>query len=164
LAEVPPVKIGVISDTHVLGYDEGLQRVIDEHFRQCELILHAGDLVHMSVLDMFGGKEVLAVRGNMDLPSVRRALPEFRMLEIGGFKLALLHGWGPPAGLEDELLKVCGAVDCLVYGHTHVPANHLKQGVLFFNPGSPRDSRQKPHNSVGVLDISRGVAGEIITL
>jgi putative phosphoesterase len=158
------VRIGVISDTHMIGCDEGLQRVVDEYFEHCHLILHAGDLVDMSVLDMFGGKEVLAVRGNMDLPSVRRALPEFRMLSIGAFTVALAHGWGPPAGLEDELAKVCGAADCLVYGHTHVPANHVRDGVLFFNPGSPRDGRGGPSRSLGVLHISHEITGEIIVL
>lgn len=158
------MRIGVISDTHLLGYDEGLQRIIDEQFRHCEVCLHAGDLVHMNVLDMFGGKEVLAVRGNMDLPSVRRTLPELRVLQVGSFKLALVHGWGAPEGLEDELLKACGAVDCLVYGHTHVPVNHVKGGVLFFNPGSPQDSRRGPHSTVGILDISEAITGEIIIL
>ena len=148
----------------MLCCDEGLRRVTDELFQRCHLILHAGDLVDMSVLDMFGGKEVLAVRGNMDLPSVRRALPELRMLRIGPFTVALVHGWGPPAGLEDELMNVCGAADCLVYGHTHVPVNRVREGVLFFNPGSPRDGRGGPSRSLGVLDISHEITGEIIVL
>jgi predicted phosphodiesterase len=31
-------------------------------------------------------------------------------------------------------------VDCVVYGHTHKPANHVKDNILFFNPGSAADS------------------------
>ena len=158
------MRIGVISDTHLPGYDEGLQRVIDEHFRDCEMILHAGDLVDVRVLDMFHGKQVRAVRGNMDPPSAQRVLPVSLTLQFGPLTLALIHGGGAPEGLEDRLVKRFSRPDCLVYGHTHVPANQVRDGVFFFNPGSPLNGRRASCNSIGILEISDTIRGNIIIL
>jgi len=158
------VKIGVISDTHLTGCDERLKRLLKDHFRDADLILHAGDLVDMSVLDAFAGKEVKAVCGNMDLPSVRQSLPKKLVLDLNNYKVGLIHGWGMPFGIEGKLLKEIGPVDCLVYGHTHRATNAVKDGILFFNPGSATDTRFASRNSVGMLEIGDGIRGEIIEL
>ncbi len=75
------MKIGVISDTHLTSCDDRLTRLLKDHFRDVDLILHAGDLVDLRVLDAFAGKEVKAVCGNMDLPSVRQSLPKKLVLQ-----------------------------------------------------------------------------------
>ena len=158
------MRVGVISDTHLRGYDEGLKRIVDEHFRNADLIVHAGDLVDLRVLDVFGSKEVKAVWGNMDPPAVRQALPSIITMRLGDFTVGVAHGWGTPAGLEDRLLRLFGPINCLIFGHTHVPANRVRDGVLLFNPGSAVDRRFSPHNSMGILEISDAIRGEIITL
>ncbi len=86
--EEKKVKVGVISDTHLTGYDDNVRRCIAEHFGDVDMILHAGDLVDLSVLEIFAGKEVLAVCGNMDNLSVKEKLPEYLLFEIKGFKFA----------------------------------------------------------------------------
>jgi len=158
------VKIGVISDTHLTSCDERLTRLLKDHFRDADLILHAGDLVDIKVLDAFAGKEVKAVCGNMDLPSVRQSLPKKLVLELNNYKVGLIHGWGMPFGIEGKLLKEIGRVDCLVYGHTHRATNAVKDGILFFNPGSATDTRFSSRNTVGMLEIGNEIRGEIIEL
>lgn len=158
------MKVGVISDTHLTGCDERLTRLLKDRFRDADLILHAGDLVDLRVLDAFAGKEVRAVCGNMDPPSVRQALPRKLVLELNNFKVGLIHGWGMPFGIEGKLLKEIGQVDCLVYGHTHRAANAVKDGILFFNPGSATDTRFASRNTVGMLEIGDAIRGEIIEL
>jgi putative phosphoesterase len=158
------MKIGVISDTHLAGYDEGLKRLLNDHFLDVDLILHAGDLVDIGVLDIFAGKDVRAVCGNMDPPSVRRMLPERLIFNLNNFTIALIHGWGMPFGIENKLLKEIGRVDCLIYGHTHRAANVVRDGVLFFNPGSATDRRFATLNTVGILEVGKGIKGEIIEL
>ena len=69
------VRIGVLSDTHVYGFDRHLKQIVDEHFSDVDLIFHAGDLVDLSVLELFGEKDVKAVFGNMDGRRVREQLP-----------------------------------------------------------------------------------------
>lgn len=158
------MKIGVISDTHLAGCDKRLNYLLDNHFRDVDLILHAGDLVDISVLDSFEGKEVRAVYGNMDPDSVRSILPDRLIFELGGHRIGMMHGWGMPFNLEQKLLKELGPVDCLIYGHSHKPANRRKNGVLFFNPGSAIDKRFATHNTVGILEIGEGIRGVIIEI
>ncbi|HPE07913.1 MAG TPA: metallophosphoesterase family protein, partial [Smithellaceae bacterium] len=93
------VKIGVLSDTHISGYNEKLKEIINEHFSDVDLIFHAGDLVDLCVLDLFGDKEVRAVCGNMDNQRVKQELPEQLLMNINGFKIGLIHGWGSPEGM-----------------------------------------------------------------
>jgi uncharacterized protein len=160
-------KIGVLADTHLSGYDEKLKKIVNGYFADVDLIIHAGDLVDLRVLEIFADKEVKAVCGNMDYFSVKEKLPDRLFLEIRGFKLGVIHGWGEPAGIEDKIKDRLGRLDrldCIIFGHTHCPANHFSDGVLFFNPGSPTEKRLAAHRSIGILEIDKEVRGRIINL
>lgn len=163
-AEEMVVKIGVISDTHLRECDESLKARLLEPFRDVELILHAGDLVDMAVLDLFEGKEVRAVHGNSDSWTVRGLLPERRTMELKGIQLALIHDGSKALSRRESCGKVDPHVDCLVFGHTHRPMNCLRDGVLHFNPGSATGNRCTPTATVGILEIGNGIRGEIIPL
>lgn len=156
--------IGVISDTHLEGYDAVLQKRISDHFKEADLILHAGDMVSPDVLKMFGNKEVRAVSGNMDGDAVREKFPERLFFELNGFKFMLIHGWGSPWGIEERITAGANEVDCVVYGHTHHPANHKKSGVYFFNPGSAADRFFNSSKTVGILEIDSEIKGRIIKI
>ncbi|MDO9515391.1 MAG: metallophosphoesterase family protein [Syntrophales bacterium] len=158
------MKIGVISDTHLNISDDRLEKIVEDHFHDVALVLHAGDIVNLEVLDVFRGKEVYAVSGNMDHAPVREIFPEKRVVEIEGRRIGLIHGWGAPSGLEEKILREFEDVECIVYGHTHRAMNEVKGGVLFFNPGSPTDRRFARHNSVGILEIGEEIVGTIIDL
>jgi putative phosphoesterase len=158
------MKIGIISDTHLRFRDEQLERIVEDHFADAEIILHAGDLVCLDILDVFAGKEVYAVSGNMDSEEVVRSLPVKRIIKIRDHRIGLIHGWGDPLGIEDRIRAEFEDVACLVYGHTHRPVNQKKMGTLFFNPGSPTDRRFSPYNSVGILDVNETIHGKIIRL
>ena len=157
-------KIGVISDTHLTDYDDKMRRSVAEHFSDVDMILHAGDMVDLRVLEIFGGKEVKAVCGNMDNYSVREKLPENLLFEIKGFKFLLIHGWGSPLDIEERISAGFKNVDCIVYGHTHKPANHKKDNVLFFNPGSAVDRYFASSRTIGILEIDKSIAGRIINI
>ena len=158
------VKIGVISDSHLAGYDDKFKRVFAEHFRDVDMIFHAGDLVDLRVLEMFGTKDVKAVCGNMDNEAAKEKLPAQLIFEIKGFKFGMMHGWGSPSDIEEKILAKLGDVDCVVYGHTHKPANHKKNKVLFFNPGSAVDRYFASSRTVGILEIDKEVSGRIINV
>jgi len=162
--EEKKIKIGVISDTHLPGYDQRLETIVNKHFGDVDIIIHAGDLVDLRVLDIFADKEIKAVCGNMDYPSVKEELPEQLLFEIKGFQFGVIHGWGSPAGIEERILARLGKLDCIVYGHTHIPACHKSGGVFFFNPGSPTDKRFAAHRSLGILEIDKDIKGRIINL
>ena len=88
-------------------------------------------------------------------------------MHVGGVNIGLIHGWGPPDGL---IRRICEefrgvALDCLVFGHSHVPLCEWQAGLLLFNPGSAVDPRGMPHASVGMLEIEGGkVNGRIMLL
>ena len=158
------IKIGVLSDTHISGFDKNLKKIIDEHFSDADLIFHAGDLVDLCVLDLFGDKEVRAVYGNMDNGIARKALPEQLLMDIRGFRIGLMHGWGSPSGMEKKLADKLGRLDCIVFGHTHYPVNRIIEGTLFFNPGSAVDKRFAPSRTVGILEIGKNITGRIVSV
>ncbi len=156
------VKIGVVSDTHLRDANEYLRRISERFFSDAEMVIHAGDLVNTAVLKAFEGKDVRAVRGNMDQDAT---LPEKLIIEVEGARIGLIHGWGMPFGMEAKLLKQFDDINCLVYGHTHTAVSHAKDGVLFFNPGSPTDRMFAARNTVGILEVSSGaVSGRIVEI
>ncbi|GAB6094145.1 hypothetical protein JCM14469_03970 [Desulfatiferula olefinivorans] len=131
------------------------------------MILHAGDLTRLCVLDAFPGKEVIAVAGNMDRYDVTSTLPKQKVIDLCGYRIGLIHGWGSPRGLEDRIIRCFNDVHVIVYGHTHRVANHINAGILMFNPGAFAGSYPFGSNrSVGVLTISEstGVSGTIINI
>jgi putative phosphoesterase len=162
--EKEKIIIGVISDTHLSRYDAGLAGIVAYHFKDVDFILHAGDLVDLRVLDIFAGKEVKAVSGNMDNMPVKDKFPEQLIFEIKGFTVGLIHGWGSPLGIEKKLLAKLGNVNCIVYGHTHKPVNYKENGILFFNPGSAVDKRFADTRTIGIIEIDKEIKGRIISI
>ena len=128
--------IGVLSDTHLIEPGKWFREKAARCFADAEMILHAGDLTSLSVLDVFAGKTVHAVHGNMCGPKTRDALPASKIIEVGGFRLALVHGVGFLPNIEERLFDFFAPVDCIVYGHTHRPVCHRYGPTLMLNPGS----------------------------
>ena len=92
------MKIGVLSDTHSSQPTDALIRIAKGAFSDVPLILHAGDLTSMSVLDVFSDKQVVAVCGNKDRGPITASLPEKQILHINGYRIGLVHGWGSARG------------------------------------------------------------------
>ncbi len=103
--------------------------------------------------------------GNMDQHDVVDTLPSETVIKIGEYRIGLIHGWGSRDRVEDRVMGRFSGVDAIVYGHTHRPANHLKDNILLFNPGAFSGSfiSGKKH-SVGVLSINDGLTGRIINI
>jgi putative phosphoesterase len=130
------ITIGVLSDTHLLEPDKRFRENARRCFADADMILHAGDLTGLSVLDVFAGKTVHAVHGNMCGSDIRTALPTSKIIEVGNFRILLIHGAGYRHNTEERLFDAFGPIDCIVYGHTHKPVCHLYGPTLMVNPGS----------------------------
>lgn len=157
------MKIGVMSDTHLSDVTDELKAIVEERFRNTDMILHAGDVVSSRVLVYLESSGVMVVRGNMDHfdPSLA---PVKRLIAVGDHKIGLMHGWGPPEGLASKIRQEFDRIDCLVFGHSHRPMNESKNGVLYFNPGSVTSGRSNMGRTVGILNVEERIRGEIITL
>ena len=158
------MKIGVISDTHLTGCDGTLKASLINHFDDVDWIIHAGDLVELAVLDLFAPKPALAVHGNSDSGRVRSLLPRQLSLDVGGFRLLVVHDAGSVGWDAGQPQNLVGACDCLVFGHTHRPVNRNAGGILYFNPGSATHNRCAPVATIGILEIGVEIRGEIIEL
>lgn len=160
------MRIGVLSDTHIPRACSDIPAEILNAFKGVDLILHAGDLVEARVLkELEKLAKTKAVYGNMDNSELRKALHEKEIIKVKGFSIGLVHGCGPSANLinyvKDEFPE---KVDAIVFGHSHSPVNETKDGILFFNPGSPTDKVFAKYNSYGMLTITDSVKGDIIKI
>jgi len=131
--------VGLIADTHIPVRAREIPRKVFEVFDKVDFIIHAGDLVDLSVIDDLEQlAPVLAVYGNMDGPKIRGKLPKINSAKVLNWKIGVTHD--PRAlfgmGKMREIAKQNG-FDVFVYGHTHNPRIKWEGKTLFINPGSP---------------------------
>jgi putative phosphoesterase len=159
------MKVGVISDTHVPTAAPSLPPGVFEAFRGVDLILHAGDIGALSVLDQLRAlAPVEAVAGNMDGPEVQAMLPRRKVLSLGNYVIGLIHGKYRLDEQQEMVRKEFNSVDLIVYGHSHQPFWGKVGDVLFLNPGSPTDNRHAPYHSVALLTVGETIRAEIVRL
>ncbi|HEY4904405.1 MAG TPA: metallophosphoesterase family protein [Candidatus Sulfotelmatobacter sp.] len=151
-----PFLIGVISDTHGLLWLEALAAL-----RGSERIIHAGDIGSPQILETLAAiAPVTAVRGNIDKETWARELPETEVLEVGGITIYVLHDLA-----QLDLKPEPAGFDVVISGHSHVAKSEMRNGVLFFNPGSAGPRRFKLPVSVGKLTVENShVRAEIVEL
>lgn len=162
-----PHRVGVISDTHIPHFPS-LPPAIWQHFAGVELIIHAGDLSILSVIDELETiAPVVAVQGNVEYEEVIRKLPIKREIVVGHCRIGIVHILGVTATHARMARLEFPNARCVVFGHSHIPYNQEHNGQLLFNPGSATDRRRQPACSIGLLyidDEAQTVRGEIITL
>jgi uncharacterized protein len=148
--------IGVISDTHGLLRPEAI-----EVLRGSDRIIHAGDIGEREILDNLAAlAPVTAIRGNVDTGVWARKLPETEVVELGGISIYVLHDLA-----QLDLKAEAAGFKVVISGHSHVPKQETRNGVLYFNPGSAGPRRFKLPVTVGKLFIENvEVRGEIIRI
>ena len=162
--------LGLIADTHVPQRLKALPPQIFDVFHGVDRILHAGDINSGRVLDQLSQiAPVEAVAGNADL--FKHGLPLTRVIEIEGKRIGLVHGHGgwsqylrskvrDQFGFDEEhylniVRQSFGAVDAIVFGHTHRWYHQTRSGVLLINPGPiAPDYYNTPGPQVGLLHVT----------
>ncbi|MDR3222826.1 MAG: YfcE family phosphodiesterase [Methanobrevibacter sp.] len=133
------VLIGLISDTHVGDKVESLPANLSTYFKDVELILHAGDLTSLKVIEELEKiAPTKAVQGNMDR-FYGVDLPVSHVETVEGVKIGVKHGEVNPKGDTQQLEYIAREleVDVLVSGHSHQPLIEQANDILLINPGSP---------------------------
>ena len=148
------IRVGVIADTHGLLRPEAIAAL-----EGVDSIIHAGDIGDPKILNKLGEiAPVTAVRGNVDRGAWTRNIPTTNVLEAGSVSIYVLHNL-QELGLKPE----AAGFAVVVSGHSHMPKQEMKNGVLYFNPGGAGPRRFNLPVSVGQLVVSlQGVRGEII--
>jgi putative phosphoesterase len=160
-------RVGVISDTHIPHFKK-LPEASWEHFAGVELIIHAGDLSVLSVIDELETlAPVVAVQGNIEHDEVIIKLPIKREIVVGHCRVGIVHILGDAHNRARLARLEFPNARCVVFGHSHIPYNQEHDGQLLFNPGSATDRRRQARCSIGMLHVDDGtqsVRGEIIWL
>ena len=148
--------IGVISDTHGLLRPEALKAL-----RGSELIIHAGDVGDPEILNTLARiAPVTAIRGNIDKGAWAQKVPDSEVVELGGISIYVLHDLS-----QLDLKPEVAGFAVVIYGHSHIPKQETRGGVLYFNPGSAGPRRFRLPVTVGKLVIEQGkVRAEIIAI
>jgi uncharacterized protein len=148
--------LGVISDTHGLLRPEALTAL-----QGSDYIIHAGDIGDPAILDTLAMiAPVTAVRGNVDRGGWERKIAETNVLEVEGILIYVLHDL-----TQLDLKPEASGFAAVISGHSHVPKQEMRNGVLYFNPGSAGPRRFKLPVSVGRLLVEAGkVRGEILQI
>jgi uncharacterized protein len=136
--------IGVISDTHGLLREQAVAAL-----KGSDHIIHAGDVGAPEILDKLAEiAPVTAVRGNVDRASWARKIPETEVIVLGSVSIYILHK------LQDlDLRPEAAGFRVVVSGHTHMPRQDVKNGVLYFNPGSAGPRRFRLPVTLGRLIV-----------
>ena len=161
--------IGLIADTHVPARAREIPKEVFVVFENVDFIVHAGDLVDLSVIDELEQlAPVLAVHGNMDGPEIRGKLPKMNTVKVFDWKIGVMHNPGALFGTRKmREIALQNSFDALVFGHTHNSSIRWEGNKLFINPGSPTNPVppfiSKP--SVALLRVSKErVVPEIVQI
>ncbi len=131
-----------------------LPAAVPAAFEGCDLILHAGDITCLSVLERLGQiAPVVAVQGDHDrLAGID--LPRERIVTVRGRRIGLVHGRRSRAiempaaalslarrrtvllGLHRQMRRRLGPLDLIIHGHLHMPAYAEVRGTRIFSPGA----------------------------
>jgi putative phosphoesterase len=163
------VKALVLSDTHIKTKEglSDLEKIIEPYLNEVDAIFHAGDSASMMVIDFLKElKPAHAVCGNMDDAQTSFYLSDKLIVEFGGFRIGLTHGWGKATGIAERVFEYFhgSEVDAIIFGHSHQPFLGRKDGVLMLNPGSPTDKRFADKNTIALLEVGEELTARIIEL
>lgn len=137
-------RIGVLSDTH-----GKLREEVTEILRECDVILHAGDINTPKVLDSLREIAPLyVVRGNAD-KEWAEGLPEKLSEEICGLRFFMVHN-------KKHIPKETEQYELVVFGHSHKYEERREGNCLFLNPGSCGPRRFSQPVTMAVVEVEAG--------
>ena len=150
------MRVGLITDTHIPDVASELPPQLADAFHDVELILHAGDIYDLSVVDDLERiAPVLAVLGDDDHPNLAQdgRIKKEQMLELAGYRVWLMHEG--PWFRRLSVRKEDHTPDVIVHGHSHdARIRTLDGGILTVGSGSATFLNYKRGpGSVAILEL-----------
>ncbi|MBU9712143.1 metallophosphoesterase family protein [Evansella tamaricis] len=158
------MKIVVVSDTHMPNKAIQLPNRLVHELTTADQIIHAGD---WQTIDVYKNLEqyapVSGVAGNVDGSQIKELFPDKTTICVNGFQIGIVHGHGMKKTTEKRAEEAFETpLDCIVFGHSHIPYLRYAGKTLLFNPGSATDKRKLPFYSFGVLTVTEEIRAEHI--
>ncbi len=172
--------IGLVSDTHMPERRAELPSALFSTLAGVDLVLHAGDVGELWVLDRLGAiAPVVAVHGNDDTAEAQRELPYQQIIAVAGQRILLCHSHEPDPAAERALraddawepklsrwaaLGRRAGSSVVVFGNTHVAMARHHEGVWLVNPGalaSPSWVTRQRLQTVALLFVTRDGAAQV---
>lgn len=131
-------KIIVISDSHIpIRIDSTLFNKIE--FKDFDYILCTGDIVDENTYFELTNQEAVffGVHGNMDDYYIKQKLPQYRVVEIEGIKIGIIHGHQTGMAKPDKLVKYFKEkINIMIFGHSHKRYENTINDIKIINPGA----------------------------
>ncbi|WP_373599947.1 metallophosphoesterase family protein [Paraclostridium bifermentans] len=138
------MKIGIISDTHGL-----LREKVKENLNDCNIILHAGDIGKIEIIDKLEGiGHTFCVKGNCDKNIDFKDTKESVVIDIKGIKFYLIHDIKT---IKEDLVDL--DIDIVIFGHSHKKDSFKKDNMWYINPGSVGPKRFNLPITMAKLEI-----------
>lgn len=144
--------LGLVSDTHYPLRCETLPPTLFTILAGVDLLLHAGDVGELTVLDQLSTiAPIVAVHGNDETDEAQQTLPYQQVVAVKERRILLWHSHYP--NREEELASrendamvpkfkrtidrahAAGAT-IAIFGHWHIPLIYEQDGVTVINPGA----------------------------
>jgi len=162
--------LGVVSDTHMGQRLAQLPIVLFDLLAGVDLILHAGDVGTLSVLDELSAiAPIIAVQGNDDSGEAKGNLPLQQVVGVQGERVLLWHSHHIDPELERESRKgdnlppklertIARARECsaslAIFGHWHIPLLWDAGDLLVLNPGALASANNVTRQHVRTVAIA----------
>ena len=176
------MNIGIISDTH--GCARTWEKVYNRYFMECELIIHAGDILYHGprndILEEYNPKQLIELLNACSIPMIVTSgncdsdvdgmvltMPiqsPYAYIMIEGVSIVVNHGHTLTEQTKQEMAMKFKA-SLFITGHTHVALLEKHNGIIYLNPGSPAMSKgtdgrgtiaRLVNHVIEVLDVETG--------
>ena len=139
-------QIVLAGDNH--GDISSIQYILNNH-PDADYYLHTGD----SCLKTKEIAPFISVKGNNDY--FNDDLPSYRLLDIEGHKILLIHGEKYAYSVQSLLMKAQeNKADIVFFGHTHVFFYKEFNGITLINPGSTYYNRNGEAASYALIELN----------
>lgn len=144
--------LGLLSDSHMPARWQQFQPALASIFTNVDLILHAGDVGELWVLDELSQiAPVVAVHGNDEPPNTPHMLPEKQIITVAGQRILLWHSHYAdridemesrrPQAMRPKLERIARhgkrvGAKVVHFGHWHIPLVCEIEGVTLVNAGA----------------------------
>lgn len=143
------MKLIAVSDNH--GNTYYMEEILSIYEDEVENWIHCGDSELMEDNPLW--QQFKTVTGNMDYA------PGFeleRIVEYKGYKFLVVHGHKHAVKRSNDELKRRAkeeGASIVFYGHTHMPQAEEEDGILFINPGSLTQPRDRSVGTYLLMDF-----------